>query len=91
MSGRYGNAAEQSFDVAAADKALIEWKKHKKQDIMAFRDNAYVSPMTGTLAPKHHTPWVEAVDDSMECYLQMPARAGDARKPRAPATAAGSE
>jgi trimethylamine monooxygenase len=45
-----------SFDVAAADKAFIEWKKHKKQNIMAFRDNAYVSPMTGTMAPRHHTP-----------------------------------
>jgi len=71
-----------SFDVAAADKAFIEWKKHKKQDIMAFRDNAYVSPMTGTMAPKHHTPWVEALDDSMESYLQVPASSGEARKQR---------
>jgi hypothetical protein len=55
-----------SFDVAAADEAFFQWKKHKKQDIMAFRDNAYVSPMTGTMAPKHHTPWVEALDDSLE-------------------------
>ncbi len=39
---------------------------------MGFRDNAYVSPMTGTLAPKHHTPWVEAMDDSLESYLQTP-------------------
>jgi trimethylamine monooxygenase len=77
-----------SFDVAAADKAFIEWKGHKKKDIMAFRDNAYVSPMTGTLAPKHHTPWVEALDDSMESYLQVPASSGDARKQRTPAAAA---
>lgn len=80
-----------SFDVAAADKAFIEWKKHKKQDIMRFRDNAYVSPMTGAMAPKHHTPWVEALDDSMASYLQVPTRADDARKPRTPATAAGSK
>jgi trimethylamine monooxygenase len=37
---------------------------------MAFRDNSYVSPMTGTKAPPHHTPWVDALDDSMEAYLQ---------------------
>jgi trimethylamine monooxygenase len=77
--------------VAAADKAFIEWKKHKKQDIMAFRDNAYVSPMTGTLAPRHHTPWVEALDDSMECYLQVPASSGAARKQGAPAASVGTK
>jgi trimethylamine monooxygenase len=80
-----------SFDVAAADKAFIEWKKHKKQNIMAFRDNAYVSPMTGTMAPRHHTPWVEALDDSMESYLQVPASSGDARKERTPAAAEPSD
>jgi trimethylamine monooxygenase len=57
---------------------------------MAFRDNAYVSPMTGTMAPKHHTPWVEALDDSMESYLQVPA-SSEARKPRTPAATAGSK
>ena len=59
-----------SFDVDTSDKAFIQWKKHKKQDIMAFRDNGYVSPMTGVLAPPHHTKWVEAMDDSLESYLQ---------------------
>ncbi|MDE2675044.1 MAG: NAD(P)/FAD-dependent oxidoreductase [Paracoccaceae bacterium] len=60
-----------SFDVDASDQAFIKWKKHKKQDIMAFRDNGYVSPMTGVLAPPHHTKWVEAMDDSLESYLQI--------------------
>ncbi len=59
-----------SFDVDASDKAFIQWKKHKKQNIMAFRDNGYVSPMTGALAPPHHTKWVDAMDDSLESYLQ---------------------
>ena len=60
-----------SFDVAAADQAFFQWKKHKKQDIMGFRDNGYVSPMTGTMAPPHHTRWVEALDDSLKSYLQL--------------------
>ncbi len=59
-----------SFDIDAANEAFFQWKKHKKQAIMAFRDNGYVSPMTGTKAPPHHTPWVEALDDSLEAYLQ---------------------
>jgi trimethylamine monooxygenase len=58
------------FDIAAANEAFFQWKKHKAKDIMGFRDNGYVSPMTGTLAPKHHTAWVEAMDDSLESYLQ---------------------
>ena len=58
-----------SFDIDAANEAFFQWKKHKMKDIMGFRDNGYVSPMTGTMAPAHHTPWVEAMDDSMESYL----------------------
>jgi len=58
-----------SFDIPAVNKLFYEWKKHKKEDIMGFRNNGYRSVMTGTMAPAHHTPWVEAMDDSMEAYL----------------------
>ena len=59
-----------SFDVDKACEQFYKWKKHKKQDIMAFRDNGYVSPLTGKQAPAHHTPWKDALDDSLEAYLQ---------------------
>lgn len=59
-----------SFDVDGATAAFLEWKKHKAKDIMAFRDNSYTSVITGTLAPVHHTPWKDALDDSMEAYLR---------------------
>ncbi len=59
-----------SFDVDGACEAFFQWKKHKKQSIMGFRDNGYKSVMTGTMAPKHHTNWVECLDDSMEDYLR---------------------
>ena len=59
-----------SFDVEGACQAFKAWKGHKKQGIMTFRDNGYASVMTGTMAPKHHTPWVDALDDSLEVYLQ---------------------
>ncbi len=59
-----------SFDVDGANDAFFQWKKHKKQNIMTFRDNAYRSVMTGTMAPIHHTAWVDAMDDSMESYLR---------------------
>ena len=63
-----------SFDIDAANEAFFQWKKHKKAAIMEFRDHGYVSPMTGKLAPPHHTKWVDAMDDSLEAYLGGSAR-----------------
>ena len=59
-----------SFDVDGACAAFREWKGHKKKGIMTFRNNSYKSVITGTMAPVHHTPWSEAMDDSLEVYLQ---------------------
>ncbi|MFG6083211.1 NAD(P)/FAD-dependent oxidoreductase [Paracoccus litorisediminis] len=59
-----------SFDVDGACEAFFEWKHHKAEDIMAFRNHSYRSVMTGTIAPPHHTPWKDALDDSMEAYLR---------------------
>tara|TARA_R110002072_G_scaffold1017_8_gene8457 strand:- start:4352 stop:5686 length:1335 start_codon:yes stop_codon:yes gene_type:complete len=59
-----------SFDVEGACTAFKQWKGHKKAGIMTFRDNSYASVMTGTMAPKHHTPWKDALDDSLAVYLQ---------------------
>ncbi|MGC3937621.1 NAD(P)-binding domain-containing protein [Roseobacter sp. EG26] len=59
-----------SFDIEGACQAFKEWKGHKKQNIMTFRDNAYTSVITGTKAPLHHTPWKDALDDSLEVYLK---------------------
>ena len=58
-----------TFDVEAVNKTFVAWEHHKHDDILSFRDNAYRSLMTGTMAPVHHTPWLEAMDDSMESYL----------------------
>ncbi len=59
-----------TFDVKAACQAFHDWKHHKGDGIMTFRDNAYRSVMTGSMAPLHHTPWKDALEDSMESYLQ---------------------
>ncbi|MDQ8937170.1 NAD(P)/FAD-dependent oxidoreductase [Acinetobacter rudis] len=58
-----------SFDIDAVHKIFMEWKKHKKEDIMGFRDKVYTSVMTGNLAKPHHTPWLYALNDSLENYL----------------------
>ncbi|MFD1881534.1 NAD(P)-binding domain-containing protein [Paracoccus pacificus] len=59
-----------SFDVDGACEAFYEWKHHKAENIMTFRDHSYKSVITGSMAPKHHTPWKDALDDSLESYLQ---------------------
>ena len=58
-----------SFDVEGACKVFKEWKGHKKDNIMTFRDNSYKSVITGSMAPIHHTPWKDAMDDTIESYL----------------------
>jgi trimethylamine monooxygenase len=60
-----------SFDINASDEAFYQWKKNKKKNIMTFRNYGHVSPMTGGMAPEHHTPWKDALDDSLESYLQI--------------------
>ena len=58
-----------AIDLEDCNQAFYQWKKHKKQGIMTFRDHGYKSALTGKIAPPHHTPWVDALDDSLDCYL----------------------
>ena len=59
-----------SFDVGGTDQAFFQWKKHKDENIMTFRNKCFKSVMTGSLAPVHHTPWKDDHDDSLESYLR---------------------
>ncbi len=59
-----------SFDVEGVNKTFMEWEHQKHEDIMDFRNHAYRSLITGNMQPVHHTPWMEAMDDSMESYLE---------------------
>ena len=58
-----------SFDIEGVNKTFMEWEHHKGDNIMNYRDNSYRSLMTGNMAPKHHTKWLEAMDDSLEAFL----------------------
>lgn len=57
------------FDVDEVTRIFVSWIEDKKRDIMGYRDVTYRSVMTGTMAVKHHTPWMEELDDSLERYL----------------------
>ena len=58
-----------SFDVEGVNRTFMEWEHHKHEDIMGFRNHSYRSLMTGTMSPAHHTPWLDALDDSLDAYL----------------------
>jgi trimethylamine monooxygenase len=58
-----------TFDIDGVRDTFMEWKHHKKENIMTFRDYSFRSLMTGTMSPPHHTPWIDALDDSLEAYL----------------------
>ena len=57
------------FDIPRVNQMFKDWKGHKKADIMGYRDLGFTSTLTGTMAPAHHTPWLDALDDSMATYL----------------------
>ncbi|WP_240665506.1 hypothetical protein [Cobetia sp. ICG0124] len=63
-----------SFDIDGVNRTFLEWEHHKHENIMTFRDYSYRSLMTGTMAPRHHTPWLDAMDDSLEAFLAQPER-----------------
>jgi trimethylamine monooxygenase len=67
-----------NFNIEGMRQTFLSWKKDKKEDIMAFRNKSYASLMTGTQSPAHHTPWLEALDDSLEAYLRVNKRKSSA-------------
>jgi len=36
--------------------------------------------LTGTLAARHHVPWIKAFDDSLEAYLRLPSARSQAAR-----------
>jgi len=56
--------------VEGVNQAFMVWEHHKHDDIMGFRDKAHASLITKSQSPVHHTPWKQAMDDSMAEYLK---------------------
>ncbi|WP_265090219.1 NAD(P)-binding domain-containing protein [Psychrobacter frigidicola] len=59
------------FAVEKQGDIFKEWQKDKVADIMGFREKAYRSTLTGTLAPELPVPWLSVLDDSLEHYLNL--------------------
>lgn len=58
------------FDLDLTRVHFKNWEHDKEEDITEYRDRGFSSPCTGSEAPTHHTPWWEALDDSMATFLE---------------------
>ncbi len=59
------------FDIDMTVEEFKQWEHDKAESITSYRNKAFKSPCTGTMAPLHHTPWIEAMDDSMKAFLSV--------------------
>ena len=59
------------FAVEQQGEIFKEWQKDKQVDIMGFREKAYRSTLTQTLAPELPEPWLDILDDSLEHFLNL--------------------
>ena len=59
------------FDIDMTVDEFKEWEHDKEDSIVGYRNKAFKSPCTGTMAPVHHTPWLEAMDDTMKTFLSV--------------------
>jgi trimethylamine monooxygenase len=58
-----------NLDLDMAARLFKEWEHHKEESILGYRNHAFASPCTGTMAPMHHTEWFKAMDDSLKAFL----------------------
>lgn len=59
------------FAVEKQGEIFKQWQKDKQLDIMGFREKAYTSTLTNTLAPELPEPWLDILDDSLEHFLNL--------------------
>ena len=59
------------IDFELIRKNFKEWEHHKVENIMTYRNKSFPSPVTGSVAPIHHTAWESAMDDSLKTFLDQ--------------------
>lgn len=60
------------FGLDTVSELFKQRMRDKQDNILGYRDNVHPSVMTGTMAERHHTRWINAMDDSLTRYLQGP-------------------
>lgn len=58
-----------AFDLDLTRDHFKKWEHDKEESITGYRDHGFSSPCTSSVAPTHHTPWWEELDDSLATFL----------------------
>ena len=66
-----GKDVDYSEKAGSVGVLFHEWEHHKYEDICTYRDKCFRSVFTGTLAPRHHTKWMEAKDDTYDTFVDQ--------------------
>ena len=56
------------IDFELIRKHFYQWEHDKEEDIINYRNKSFSSAVSGSVAPIHHTNWLEAMDDSMDTF-----------------------
>lgn len=57
------------FHVEEQAELFKQWKKHKAENIMGYRNKSYPSTLTGNLGTPLPDEWLELRDDSLETFM----------------------
>ena len=66
-----GKAVDYSEKAGLVAAMFHEWEHHKQEDICTYRDKSFRSVFSGTLAPPHHTAWMDAKDDTYDTFVDQ--------------------
>jgi len=58
------------IDFELIRKHFYQWEHDKIEDIIHYRNKSFSSAVTGSVAPIHHTNWLQAMDDSMDAFMK---------------------
>jgi trimethylamine monooxygenase len=59
-----------TFNIDQVAIMFKSWIHDKEDNVLTYRDKIYTSVMDQCKAEKHHTPWMNELDDSIERYLE---------------------
>jgi len=61
---------DYGYDLDVGD-IFHSWEHDKDENILTYRDKSFASKFTGTKSPIHHSTFLDALDDSMQAFMNV--------------------
>ena len=71
LLGTVSDTIMSAGDIAKMTDYWHDWEDHRNEYFCTFRDHQFASVFTGNMSPAHHTPWMNAYDDSLESFVNQ--------------------